>query len=61
MKYNGKNLKRVLNDHKKWLFGEGGSQADFTNTTLENVDLSEKYLKNCIFKDTCFIRQLPTT
>ena len=42
-----KELKKVLELHKKWLNGEqGGIRADLSNTDLRNVDLSNTDLRN---------------
>lgn len=46
MRYNGKNLSKLLLEHQKWVLsrGEKGSCADFAFCLLENVDLSNKCL-----------------
>lgn len=33
-------LKKILNEHKKWLNGEGGSRADLRGADLSDADLS---------------------
>jgi uncharacterized protein YjbI with pentapeptide repeats len=54
MKYNGKNLKKVLDTHIRWLNGEKGwlekyradlSEADLRKADLRNVDLREANLR----------------
>ena len=43
---NGKNLKEVLELHKKWLEGEGGKRADLSYEDLSDVDLSNLNLRD---------------
>ena len=55
MKYNGNNLKEVLEAHKRWLAGfgyedpENASKADFTGANLKYVDLSGVDLSDAVF------------
>ena len=43
---NGKNLKEVLELHKKWLEGsKDGKKADLSGENLSNIDLSNSDLE----------------
>jgi len=41
-----KDLTKILNDHKKWVNGEGGERADLWNADLWNADLRNTNLWN---------------
>lgn len=49
MKYNGNNLKEVLEAHKKWLTLEDGEKADFAGTTLVFANLTGADLEGANF------------
>ena len=40
-----KELKEILESHKKWLMDEGGKRADLRNADLRNADLSDADLR----------------
>ena len=39
MKYDGTNLNEVLEEHRKWTSGEGGSEADLTGADFDRCRL----------------------
>ena len=39
-------LNEILEEHKKWLSGDGGKQADLSNTDLSNTDLNHTDLRH---------------
>jgi len=38
-------LQKILEDHKKWLYGEGGEKADLSNADLSSVNLNSANLR----------------
>mgnify|MGYP001271592085 CR=1 FL=1 len=42
--HNGKPLQDILDDHKKWVAGKGGTRADLTGAYLTGADLTGAYL-----------------
>ena len=46
-------LDLVITQHRRWLRDKRfGSRADFTGSTMKNLDISNKYLSGAIFDDT---------
>jgi hypothetical protein len=45
IKINGKELKKIISDHKKWLLGEGGEKANLWGANLWEADLREADLR----------------
>ena len=43
------NLKEILDSHKQWLNGQGGSRADFTEADLRDADFRKADLRNACF------------
>lgn len=43
------NLKEILDSHKQWLNGQGGSRADFTEADLRDADFRKTDLRNARF------------
>jgi len=41
-----KDLTKILNDHKKWVNGEGGERANLSDADLRNADLRNADLRN---------------
>lgn len=42
-------LKNILDSHKQWLNGQGGSRADFTEADLRDADFRKADLRNACF------------
>lgn len=42
-------LKNILDSHKQWLNGQGGSKADFTEADLRDADFRKADLRNACF------------
>lgn len=49
MKYAGTNLQKVLDEHEKWLNGDGGSRADFRGACLDGANLDGAMLDHALF------------
>ena len=45
------NLKEILENHKKWLFGNGGERADLRGADLRDADLSGANLRDANLRD----------
>jgi len=45
-----KELKEILDEHKKWLNGKGGQRADLINADLSDADLSGADLTGTILE-----------
>ncbi len=45
-------LKKILEDHKKWLLDEGGKKADLRHTNLSSADLSSANLSSADLRHT---------
>jgi hypothetical protein len=49
---NKKKLAKILEEHKKWVNGEGGKRANLRNADLRNTDLHEVNLWNANLRGT---------